>query len=196
MQLLFSSASGNKFIKAMRMFPELWVLRGGDELINFRKDIRKLGGKWSKPLEGFTVAGAYKANVESLLNGVGVWTMETDPTPEQTIKRVGKGYGSTDLNDYILISVDNAVYSSVLYPHKSMSITGTLPDKNNDGSYTYYDGLITVIPQDPTPTPDAKAEEIKSIRSQIKLSPESTSTTKKISLLFKLKQLELSSWDN
>lgn len=84
----------------------------------------------------------------------------TDPTPLQTIKRVGRNYLGEDVSKYIIVSIPNDIYLTMeteIRQAKDIQL-GNLSDPNTDGSYDYYDGLFTIIPPDP-PTAEEVAEQ-------------------------------------
>jgi hypothetical protein len=85
----------------------------------------------------------------------------TDPTPEQTIKRVGRNYLGEDLSKYIVVSMPNDTYlpmETEIRQAKDIQL-GDLPDQNMDGSYSHQDGMLTIIPPDPPTEEELEKEQ-------------------------------------
>lgn len=91
---------------------------------------------------------------------------ENDPTPEESIKRVGKNYLGEDLSDYIVINIPNGTFGTPeddcnflesLRNSKNVQL-GELSQQEENSSYPYFEGLITITPKDP-PSQEEKDKE-------------------------------------
>lgn len=119
---------------------------------------------------------------------------ENDPTPEETIKRVGRNYLDEDVSKYIIISMPNEAFLSMeteIRQAKDIYLDN-LYDPNTDGSYDYYDGLFTVIPPDPLTADEIAAQETQEKKKQdmassvqaIRNAPDNTTTEQKAAMAF------------
>jgi hypothetical protein len=118
----------------------------------------------------------------------------SDPTPEQTVKRVGKNYLGEDLSKYIIVSMPNDIYLSMeteIRQAKDIKL-GLLPAQHPDGSYLYQDDLLTIIPPDPPTAEEIAKEEAEKNRkinlanavNAIKNAPDNPTSEQKTNMMF------------
>lgn len=143
----------------------------------------------------------YYTHTEKLTDVCTITTI-TDPSPQETINRVGRNYLGEDLSKYIVISMDNNVFKSMetdIRSAKDIQL-GELPEQNEDGSYSYTDGMFTVVPKDPPSAEElAKQEESKQLKSTListgeaikNTNPVSIGSTAMVRLICTYKQCEL-----
>lgn len=211
MQILFNSDT-KKYIRTMRFFPEVILVWG--ETRAFAGELRAIGGKYDKYRQGFIFPTNKQADIENisitadsedkkkeeigLTDFCSIITV-TDPTPEQTLKRVAKSLKGQNVS---VISMPNDAFLSLeneIRRAKDIQIS-KLPEQNLDGSYEYSKSFVNIIPPDPITQEEILKKEkweyaikrIKELTNIIKTIDLGTiSQEEKMNLLFELKYYEL-----
>jgi hypothetical protein len=122
---------------------------------------------------------------------------------------------NVDKNKYLIVNVPNGLmgdpyqdagWLQSVRKAKEVRIVGDLPAKNGNGSYTYFDGMLEIIPQDPVPPLteeeiqkeqqiSATKQNIVDIRTRIRTASIATTDIQKGALTFDLiKEKETLEW--